>query len=188
MERSGGDGPACGRSPRLGRRKTTMVCSTVVVNYLQWTYDTKPLCVIDGTPEYCHPRFYKGLPDQLFLNQGDGHLQGCFQGVGIRDHVGKGMGVGMADFDLDRQNRTCSSPTTQSTTSCFTIWGNKSRKIGLRDKYRRWRKRARSSRVWGGIFGPSTTTATPEHLLRGPEPADIPADSAEYRQGRFPGK
>jgi len=72
-----------------------------VVNYLQWTYDTKPLCVIDGTPEYCHPRFYKGLPDQLFLNQGDGTFKDVSKEWGIRDHVGKGMGVGMADFDLD---------------------------------------------------------------------------------------
>jgi hypothetical protein len=72
-----------------------------VVNYLQWTYDKKPLCVIDETPEYCHPRFYKGLPDQLFLNQGDGTFKDVSKEWGIRDHIGKGMGVGMADFDLD---------------------------------------------------------------------------------------
>src|ERR1700757_2161929 len=43
-----------------------------VVNYLQWAYSEKPLCVINNVPDYCHPRYYKGLPDQLFLNQGDG--------------------------------------------------------------------------------------------------------------------
>ncbi|MGA2349170.1 MAG: CRTAC1 family protein [Terracidiphilus sp.] len=73
----------------------------LVVNYLQWTYDKKPLCVIEETPEYCHPRFYKGLPDQLFLNQGDGTFKDVSKEWGIREHVGKGMGVGMADFDLD---------------------------------------------------------------------------------------
>ena len=72
-----------------------------VLNYLQWTYDKKPLCVIDRTPEYCHPRFYKGLPNQLFLNQGDGTFKDVSKEWGIREHVGKGMGVGMADFDLD---------------------------------------------------------------------------------------
>ena len=72
-----------------------------VANYLKWTYDKKPLCVIDQTPEYCHPRFYKGLPDQLFLNQGDGTFKDVSKEWGIRDQVGKGMGVGMADFDLD---------------------------------------------------------------------------------------
>src|SRR6266567_2046248 len=72
-----------------------------VVNYLQWTFDTKPLCVVDNTPEYCHPRFYKGVPNQLFLNQGDGTFKDVSKEWGIRDHVGKGMGVGVADFDLD---------------------------------------------------------------------------------------
>ncbi|MGH9352939.1 MAG: FG-GAP repeat domain-containing protein, partial [Terriglobia bacterium] len=26
----------------------------VVINYMQWTYSNKPLCVIDGISEYCH--------------------------------------------------------------------------------------------------------------------------------------
>ena len=72
-----------------------------VVNYLQWTYDDKPLCVIQGVPDYCHPRYYKGLPNQLFINQGDGTFKDVSKEWGIRDHVGKGMGVGMADYDLD---------------------------------------------------------------------------------------
>ena len=72
-----------------------------VVNYLQWNYSDKPLCTIDATPEYCHPRFYKGLPNQLFLNQGDGTFKDVSKEWGIRDQVGKGMGVGVADYDLD---------------------------------------------------------------------------------------
>jgi len=72
-----------------------------VLNYLHWTYDKKPLCKIDETPDYCHPRYYKGLPDQLFLNQGDGTFRDVSKQWGIRDHIGKGMGVGVADFDLD---------------------------------------------------------------------------------------
>jgi enediyne biosynthesis protein E4 len=73
-----------------------------VVNYLQWTYSDKPLCGRDGDiADYCHPRFYKGQPDQLFINQGDGTFKDVSKEWGIRDHVGKGMGVGMADYDLD---------------------------------------------------------------------------------------
>ena len=72
-----------------------------VVNYLQWSYSDKPLCTINNVPEYCHPRYYKGLPDQLFLNQGDGTFKDVSKQWGIREHVGKGMGVGMADYDLD---------------------------------------------------------------------------------------
>ena len=72
-----------------------------VVNYLQWTWSDKPLCTINNVAEYCHPRYYKGLPDQLFLNQGDGTFKDVSKEWGIRDHVGKGMGVGVADYDLD---------------------------------------------------------------------------------------
>ncbi len=72
-----------------------------VVNYMQWTYSDKPMCVVESISEYCHPRFYKGTPDQLFLNQGDGTFKDVSKEWGIRDHVGKGMGVGVADYDLD---------------------------------------------------------------------------------------
>jgi len=72
-----------------------------VVNYLQWTYSDTPLCVAQGIADYCHPRFYKGQPDQLFINQGNGTFKDVSKEWGIRDHVGKGMGVGMADYDLD---------------------------------------------------------------------------------------
>ena len=67
-----------------------------VVNYLQWSYATNPFC-----RDYCHPRYYKGTPDQLFINQGDGTFKDVSAEWGIRDHVGKGMGAGVADFDLD---------------------------------------------------------------------------------------
>jgi hypothetical protein len=73
-----------------------------VVNYLQWTYSDKPLCGAEaGVADYCHPRFYKGQPDQLFINQGDGTFKDVSKEWGLRDHIGKGMGVGMADYDLD---------------------------------------------------------------------------------------
>ena len=72
-----------------------------VVNYLQWTYSDKPLCADSRRRRYCSPKFYKGQPNQLFLNQGDGTFQDVSKEWGIRDHVGKGMGVGMADYDLD---------------------------------------------------------------------------------------
>jgi hypothetical protein len=73
----------------------------LVVNYLQWKYDSKPLCSVNGVADYCHPRYYKGTPNQLFLNKGDGTFQDVSQAWGIRAQVGKGMGVGMADYDLD---------------------------------------------------------------------------------------
>jgi hypothetical protein len=72
-----------------------------IVNYMQWTYTDKPLCAYRGVADYCHPRYYKPTPDQLFINNGDGTFRDESAAWGIRDHPGKGMGVGMADYDLD---------------------------------------------------------------------------------------
>ena len=72
-----------------------------VVNYMQWTYSDKPLCAVGDVADYCSPKFYKGQPTQLFLNQGDGTFREVSKEWGLRNHVGKGMGAGVADYDLD---------------------------------------------------------------------------------------
>ena len=72
-----------------------------IVNYLQWDYATEPLCEYKGASDYCSPRKFKGLPDQLFLNKGDGTFEDVSERWGIRASVGKGMGGAMADYDLD---------------------------------------------------------------------------------------
>ncbi len=72
-----------------------------VSNYVAWDPATEPVC---GPPEkrfYCHPNSYRGLPNQLFHNNGDGTFTDVSQPSGIARHVGKGMGVAFADFDLD---------------------------------------------------------------------------------------
>jgi enediyne biosynthesis protein E4 len=72
-----------------------------VVNYLQWDVATEHVCRSAGHSDYCAPSFYKGAPNQLFLNQGDGTFRDVSEKWGVRGAVGKGMGVGMADYDLD---------------------------------------------------------------------------------------
>ncbi len=72
-----------------------------VANYLQWDYQKEPLCQIGERYDYCSPKFYKGQPNQLFLNRGDGTFEDVSAEWGIRAHVGKAMGIGVADFDLD---------------------------------------------------------------------------------------
>ena len=72
-----------------------------VVNYVQWNYEKEPRCNHDGLSEYCNPRSYTGLPDQLYLNKGDGTFEDVSEQWGIRSHIGKGMGVGVADYDHD---------------------------------------------------------------------------------------
>ena len=73
-----------------------------VVNYLAWNIETEPACEAEpGRRDYCHPKFYKPTPNQLFLNNGDGTFRDVSAQAGIRAHPGKGMGVGVADYDLD---------------------------------------------------------------------------------------
>jgi hypothetical protein len=73
-----------------------------VVNYLAWDIATEPACPAgQGKFDYCHPKFYKPTPNQLFLNNGDGTFRDISEESGLRAHPGKGMGVGVADYDLD---------------------------------------------------------------------------------------
>lgn len=72
-----------------------------VVNYLRWEIEKEQLCGFAGAYDYCSPRFYKGQPNQLFLNRGDGTFEDVSEKWGLRKYVGKGMGVGVADYDLD---------------------------------------------------------------------------------------
>ena len=73
-----------------------------VVDYLAWDPATEPSCeAAPGRLDYCHPKFYKPTPNQLFLNNGDGTFRDISAESGIRAHPGKGMGAGIADYDLD---------------------------------------------------------------------------------------
>jgi len=73
----------------------------VVVNYLQWDIKTETLCPFVGQFDYCTPKRYSGQPNQLFLNRGDGTFEDASEKWGFREHAGKGMGIGVADYDLD---------------------------------------------------------------------------------------
>ena len=72
-----------------------------VSNYCVWDPKTEPLCGPLGLPDYCHPRNYKGLPNSLFRNEGNGTFTDASRAAQIRKVVGKGMGIGVADFDQD---------------------------------------------------------------------------------------
>ena len=72
-----------------------------IVNYMLWDGAHEPDCKFNGRAEYCHPRFYKETPSQLFLNKGNGTFVDISEQSGIRAALGKGMGVGVADYDGD---------------------------------------------------------------------------------------
>ena len=72
-----------------------------IVNYVQWKYSDKAGCWYKGESDYCAPKSFKPLPNQLFLNRGHGRFEDVSAAWGIRAHPGKGMGVGIADYDGD---------------------------------------------------------------------------------------
>ena len=72
-----------------------------VSNYCVWDPATEPSCGPQGKQDYCHPRHYQGLPNSLYRNNGNGTFTDVSVASGIRAHVGKGMGLGVADFDDD---------------------------------------------------------------------------------------
>jgi enediyne biosynthesis protein E4 len=73
----------------------------VVVNYLKWDFDHEPVCAGYGHNDYCHPKMYQETPNQLFINNGDGTFRDASVEAGFRAHPGKGMGIAVADAELN---------------------------------------------------------------------------------------
>ena len=72
-----------------------------VSNYVEWEVNHDPECGTGPERDYCDPKLYKPLPDTLYRNNGDGTFTDVSQETGIAEHLGKGMGVAIADFDGD---------------------------------------------------------------------------------------
>lgn len=71
-----------------------------VAHYVDWSFQNHPFCRGRTAEErdICPPREYSGLPDSLFLSNGDGTFRDVTQEWGLRGD-GKGLGVVAADFD-----------------------------------------------------------------------------------------
>lgn len=72
-----------------------------VSNYCVWDPETEPVCGPKNSPDYCHPQHYDGLPNSLFRSERGKRFVDVSEASGIRNHIGKGMGLGIADFDGD---------------------------------------------------------------------------------------
>jgi len=72
-----------------------------VSNYCVWDPKIELGCGNPAARDYCHPRYYQGLPNSLFHNNHDGTFSDVSAQAGIRAQIGKGMGLGVADFDDD---------------------------------------------------------------------------------------
>lgn len=72
-----------------------------VSNYCQWQPEGAPVCEVNGQRVSCNPRYFKPLPNTLYHNNGDGTFTDVSTAAGISQHLGRGMGVGTADYDGD---------------------------------------------------------------------------------------
>ena len=72
-----------------------------VVNYLEYDLSMQPT-VYSGLTGYGHPRAYKGTPDVLYHNNGDGTFTDIAESAGVTNsEEGRGMGVVVCDYDND---------------------------------------------------------------------------------------
>jgi hypothetical protein len=72
-----------------------------VSNYLDWTFETSKVCGPPGRRLSCSPTMYKGEPNFLYHNNGDGTFTDVSAATGIAEQIGKGMGVAIADYNGD---------------------------------------------------------------------------------------
>ena len=72
-----------------------------VVRYLTYDPAREPMCERSGVRTYCAPYRFRGAPDLLYLNSGDGTFEDISQRAGIADSRGKGLGVLSLDYDRD---------------------------------------------------------------------------------------
>jgi hypothetical protein len=75
----------------------------IISQYTYWNPVTDIRCRYGENQEfYCHPRTYKSVPHDLYHNEGNGRFKNVTVPSGFADASnGKGMGVGIADFNND---------------------------------------------------------------------------------------
>ncbi len=74
-----------------------------VANYLDFTPENHVRCIsAEGRARgYCAPENYRGEPDRLYRNQGDGTFVDVTASAGINLAFGPGLGIATADVDDD---------------------------------------------------------------------------------------
>jgi len=73
----------------------------IVIDYLDYSISSAKLCSIGDARTYCAPGNFKGTPNILFRNNGNGTFTDVSQQSHIGQYVGKGMGLAFADYDND---------------------------------------------------------------------------------------
>jgi hypothetical protein len=74
-----------------------------VVNYVDFAINNNKFCgsLVEGLRSYCHPNVYRGLPNVLYRNNGDGTFTDITLAAGVFSHAGKGLGIAFGDYNND---------------------------------------------------------------------------------------
>lgn len=73
----------------------------LVIDYLDYKIDTAKLCSLGEVRTYCAPGNFKGMPNILYRNNGDGTFTDVSKQTHLAQYAGKGMGLAFADYDND---------------------------------------------------------------------------------------
>jgi hypothetical protein len=73
----------------------------VLSNYTLWNPGMDKRCSNGGVEVYCHPKTYVAVPHRLYHNLGGGQFEDVTEKSGFAKPLGKGMGIGIADFNDD---------------------------------------------------------------------------------------
>jgi len=73
----------------------------IVSNYTVWTPQTDRICAVNGQEYYCHPKIYPSVAHRLYHNLGNGRFEDVTDSSGFGKELGKGMGIAIADFNVD---------------------------------------------------------------------------------------
>ena len=73
----------------------------VLSNYTLWTPATDRRCLLRDVDAYCSPKTYAAVPHRLYRNLGGGKFEDVTGKSGFGKSLGKGMGIGIADFNDD---------------------------------------------------------------------------------------
>jgi hypothetical protein len=73
----------------------------VLSNYTLWTPEKDRRCLRGDLDVYCSPTTYPPVPHRLYHNLGGGKFEDVTGRSGFGKALGKGMGIGIADFNGD---------------------------------------------------------------------------------------